>query len=128
MRNLQREIQGKAEKLADGKTVCEDCYETSALIRECEGCEREFHAANLNKTEDGIYCEECIRETIQECMDFHTWVSWVEICKEDGDKATIEGWWEWHEEAWEDIPEKNINKRIMRKMLVEEMGKLEKAA
>ena len=121
------EIKKGGKILADGKTVCQDCYETSAMVRECEGCEKEFHAASLYKIDGSIYCEKCIRETVEQ-MDFHTWADWVEICEEDGEKATVEEWLAWHEEAWEDTPEGDVYKRTMRKMLAEEMGKLEKAA
>ena len=110
--------------LADDTLICADCHKYSAIVRECESCEREFHAANLYKTEDGIYCEECIQEQVKE-MDFMAWDEWLTACEEDEEpeNATVKSWLSWHEEAWEETPEIDPLKIVMRKMLAEEMKK-----
>ena len=115
-------IKSGATALADGLLICEDCLKYSALIRECEGCYRDFHAASLHRTEGGIYCEDCIQESVKE-MDFKTWDDWLTACEEDEtpEDETVEAWLEWHEDAWESVSEKDPHKKIMRKMLAEEI-------
>ena len=125
------EIKGERAKLGGGQTICKDCKEYSAMVRECEGCEKEFLATDLVRDpEYGIYCWSCIREGIEEghVGSYMNWEEWLEECEIEGAEPTIEGYLAWHEEAWKDEPKDNPHRRMLNRMLTEEIKKAKKAA
>ena len=86
------EIKGKGKKLGDGNVVCNDCYESSALIVTCECCEKEVLASSALKDDARLLCKECLAEEIKECHDWPSWEDWQEWCEEDKETPTFEGW------------------------------------
>ena len=123
------EIKGKSKKLGGGQTICKDCDEYSALIRECDGCEKEFLATDLARDpETGTYCWPCIQKCIEEghAGEYLTWKEWLEGCEEDGTVPTIESYMNWHlneETCWVSVPKNNPYRRMLDKMLAEEIKK-----
>ena len=123
------EIKGDGVKLGGGQTICNDCNDYSAMIRTCEGCDKDYLVTDLaNDPDTGRYCEACFRESIKE-NEFMTWEDWLEGCEEDGTEPTIGGYLDWYKDTlWMEISEKNPYRRILAKMIEEELKKAEKAA
>ena len=121
------EIKGKGVKLGGGQTICKDCDEYSAMVSGCDDCEKVFLVTDLVRDPDaGIYCWDCIREVVVEQLDYMTWEDWLEVCEEEGAKATVEGYLAWHLEedtVWIDCPKNNPHRRMLDKMLAEEIKK-----
>jgi hypothetical protein len=84
------EIKGKGKKLADGNTVCKDCYDSSAVIVTCEECGKEVLATSAVKECGFLYCVECWAKNIQEEHEWPSWVAWQEWCEADGETPNFE--------------------------------------
>jgi DNA-directed RNA polymerase subunit RPC12/RpoP len=86
------EIKGKGKKLADGNTVCKDCYESSALVVTCGDCGKEVLATSAVRVEGFLYCKDCLSKAIKEEHDWPSWKDWKEGCEEDGETADFGKW------------------------------------
>jgi hypothetical protein len=86
------EIKGRGKKLADGNTVCKDCYESSAVIVICEDCGKEVFTTSAVKECGFLYCRDCHAKSIQEEHEWPSWVVWQEWCAADGETSNFEKW------------------------------------
>ncbi|MDR1379646.1 MAG: hypothetical protein LBJ36_11445, partial [Synergistaceae bacterium] len=84
------EIKGRGKKLADGNTVCKDCYESSAVIVTCDDCGKEVLATSAVKECGFLYCRDCHAKSIQEEHEWPSWVAWQEWCEADGETPNFE--------------------------------------
>jgi ribosomal protein S27E len=123
------EIKGKGKKLADGNTVCGDCYESSAMIVTCEECGGELLATNALKDDGSLYCMRCFRELVLEsdCIG-EPWEDWQEERIEEGLDAGVDEWARYMNEYLEDGLKEYPVTRIWAKTVREEVAKIVEAA
>ena len=120
------EIKGKGKKLGGGQTICKDCYKYTAMVRECDGCEKEFLVTDLARDpETGTYCWACIQECIEEghAGEYISWDDWKECAEEEGEEVSVEAYMERHKETLDYYQKNNPYRRMLDKMLAEEIKK-----
>jgi hypothetical protein len=110
------EIKGKGKKLADGNTVCKDCYESSAVIVTCEDCEKEVLATSAVKEDGYLYYKGCLAKAIKEEHEWPSWETWQEWMKEEGKTASVE---EWASRVKEDMDEYGGTTRAWKRVAME---------
>jgi hypothetical protein len=132
---VKLEGKDKGETLGDGNAVCQDCYESSALVVTCDECEKDILASNGTKDADGtLYCPDCFRQAVVDADDFIgvSFEDWAEDLEED-QTASLDEWTKYMREHLETAQKESMEQdyyisRKWMKIALEETEKRIEAA